>query len=369
MKRVLAIILALCMVLALAACGGGGETPANGGTTGGETAGNTTGGNDAAGTPADGGETADTKSYQLTGVYEEEGENASRLNAAFLLNLNADGTAVCDRYLFSQFDASDAASNPSFEPSYLSGTWKAVEKDGVPCLQIKLAYVDEAGNESNNQTAYAYDVAGEYSFDLTFPVVPGMSYSRVAAMSGSETKTYADANAFIQAFKKEFTAPEHIAEFTSENGATAYAQEDGTLLVYVGFDKVADGKWNVDETGVTVSVAGEKKDVTNADGAATFTYSRDPGNGTVIDYVLTCADTSALGSVEIPADAPYTTTVTLGDQLFPATLELNDDGTGTFTAAMGFAVTYEKVGNAVVLTINQELEGYQAQIWPNVPHA
>ncbi|MBQ6757140.1 MAG: hypothetical protein IJP43_09400 [Oscillospiraceae bacterium] len=363
MKKALALILALTLVFALAACSGGNSnTPAKSDTPSSTPAQNDTPANNDA--PA-----AESKSYQLTGTYEEEGANASMLNAAFLLNLNADGTAVADRYKFGQYDASDAATNPTYEASFLSGTWKEVEKDGVACLQIKLAYVNEDGTTSNDQTAYAYDVAGEYSFDLTFPVVPGMSYSRVATLSGGETKTYADANAFIQAYKKEFTAPEHIAEFTSENGATAYAQEDGTLLIFVGYDQVAEGKWNVDESGVTVSVAGEKVDVTNENGAASFTFSRDPGNGETVDYVLTCADTSALGSVEVAADAPYTTTVALGDQQFPAELTLGEDGKGTFKAAVEMAITYEKVGNAVVIAADGELEGYAAQIFPNVPHA
>ena len=39
-----------------------------------------------------------TKSYQLTGIFSEEGEYASMLASAFLLNLNEDGTAVCDKY-------------------------------------------------------------------------------------------------------------------------------------------------------------------------------------------------------------------------------------------------------------------------------
>lgn len=361
MKKILAIVLALVLVLALAACGGETEAPKTSTPSTTPATSDTPASSDA---PA-----AEQKSFQLTGVYEEAGSSASMLNAAFLLNLNADGTAVADRYKFSQYDASDAATNPSFEASYLSGTWKEVEKDGVPCLQIKLAYVNADGSTSNDQTAYAYDVAGDYSFDLTFPVVPGMSYSRNVTMNGGATKTYADANAFIQAYKQEFTAPEHIAELTSENGATAYVQEDGTLLIFVGYDQVAEGKWNVDESGVTVSVGGEKADVTNENGAASFTFSRDPGNGTVIDYVLTCADTSALGSVEVAEDAPYTTTVTLGDQQFPAELTLGEDGKGTFKAAVEMAITYEKVGNAVVIAADGELEGYAAQIFPNVPHA
>ena len=168
-KRFAALGLSLVMALALPACG---DDPADA-------------------TPSPGGSNTDaptsTKSFQFYGKFDEgDGANASMLNAAFLLNLNEDGTAVADRYMFSNYDASDAATNPTYTASYMSGTWKEAERDGVPCLQIKLAYVDEAGNESNSQTAYAYDVAGVYSFDLTFPVVPGMSYTRTVTMEGSE---------------------------------------------------------------------------------------------------------------------------------------------------------------------------------------
>ena len=142
MKKILALVLvALMLVTALAACGGddnpGSSTPGGNNTQ--------QPGNSDAGTTG-------TKSFQLYGVYSEEGEFASMMNAAFLLDLNADGTAVADRYNFSNYDDSDAASNPTYIQSYMSGTWKEVEKDGVPCLQIKIAYVDGNGNESDNQT-------------------------------------------------------------------------------------------------------------------------------------------------------------------------------------------------------------------------
>ena len=215
MKKLLAAVLsALMLVSLLAACGG---SPSS----------NSQAPSEEPSQPTEGG----SKTYQFWGTYEESGANASMLNAAFLLNLNGDGTAVADKYMFANFDASDAATNPTFTASYMSGTWKEVEKDGVACLQIKLAYVDEAGTESNAQTAYAYDVAGVYSFDLTFPVVPGMSYTRVASMEGKEGQTYADANAFIQAYKQEFTAPESVGTFTdADNNGTVYLQADGTAL-------------------------------------------------------------------------------------------------------------------------------------------
>jgi len=119
MKKILALVLALCMILALAACGDSTPAPAA------ETA-----------APAAEGSTeeASGKTFQFEGKFEEQGEYASMLNNAFLLTLAADGTAVCDKYAFSNYDASDAATNPTYSQSYLSGTWKEVEKDGEGVL-------------------------------------------------------------------------------------------------------------------------------------------------------------------------------------------------------------------------------------------
>ena len=290
LKKLLALGLSLVMVLALAACG-----------------------DDAAdATPTPGGSNTDaptsTKSFQFYGKFDEgDGANASMLNAAFLLNLNEDGTAVADRYMFSNYDASDAATNPTYTASYMSGTWKEAERDGVPCLQIKLAYVDEAGNESNSQTAYAYDVAGVYSFDLTFPVVPGMSYTRTVTMEGSEEKTYADANAFIQAYKAEFVPPENVAALEdAENGGTAYLQPDGTLLVYAGYNNVAQGTWAVDGGALAVTIGEAAVDVTMDGSKATFSYDYSVAEGYSTTYTFTCDDVTALpaptGGAETPAE-------------------------------------------------------------------
>ena len=294
LKKLLALGLSLVMVLALAACG-----------------------DDAAdATPTPGGSNTDaptsTKSFQFYGKFDEgDGANASMLNAAFLLNLNEDGTAVADRYMFSNYDASDAATNPTYTASYMSGTWKEAERDGVPCLQIKLAYVDEAGNESNSQTAYAYDVAGVYSFDLTFPVVPGMSYTRTVTMEGSEEKTYADANAFIQAYKAEFVPPENVAALEdAENGGTAYLQPDGTLLVYAGYNNVAQGTWTVDGGALAVTIGEAAVDVTMDGSKATFSYDYSVAEGYSTTYTFTCDDVTALpaptGGAETPAEGGET---------------------------------------------------------------
>ena len=357
MKKILALVLvALMLVTALAACGGD-DNPNN----------STSGGSNTV-QPTNGG-TESTKSFQLYGAYTEEGEFASMLNAAFLLDLNADGTAVCDRYNFSNYDDSDAASNPTYIQSYLSGTWKEVEKDGVPCLQIKIAYVDESGNESDNQTAYAYDVAGTYSFDMNFPVMPGAGYSRTVTMSGKEGKTYATDNDFIQAYKATFTAPEHIGTFVDEeHNGTAYLQADGTLLLYAGYDKFAEGKWNMTDAGITISVNSEAVEVTMDGKKASFGYTRDMG-GFTTDYTFVCDDITVLGAPEVGEATPYTASIDMGGNPTTAELVLNGDGTAAFKVFTDFECTYKQIGDAVVLSVVGELEGYGAQIWPNVTHA
>ena len=358
MKKLLAAVVPATMLGSmLAACGGSGS---NSQTSGSETSQSGEGG----------------KTYQFWGTYEEDGENASMLNAAFLLNLNEDGTSVADKYMFANYDASDAATNPTYTTSYMSGTWKEVEKDGVECLQIKLAYVDDAGNESNAQTAYAYDVAGVYSFDLTFPVVPGMSYTRVASMEGKEGQTYADANAFIQAYKQEFTAPESVGTFTdATNNGTAYLQADGTLLLYAGYDKFADGKWALADGAISITLNDEAVDVTMDGNKATFTAERDMGEGNTTSFTFVCEDISALSAPEAgaqtpaqaPAEAEGIATYEAGDLEL---VLLDDTNMKVKYPAYGMerdGFTYVLDGDTLTVTApSEDVMGAFAQIWAGV---
>lgn len=358
MKKLLAAVLSATMLGSmLAACGGSGS---NSQTSASETSQSGEGG----------------KTYQFWGTYEENGENASMLNAAFLLNLNEDGTSVADKYMFANCDASDAATNPTYTTSYMSGTWKEVEKDGVECLQIKLAYVDDAGNESNAQTAYAYDVAGVYSFDLTFPVVPGMSYTRVASMEGKEGQTYADANAFIQAYKQEFTAPESVGTFTdATNNGTAYLQTDGTLLLYAGYDKFADGKWALADGAISITLNDEAVDVTMDGNKATFTAERDMGEGNTTSFTFVCEDISALSAPEAgaqtpaqaPAEAEGIATYEAGDLEL---VLLDDTNMKVKYPAYGMerdGFTYVLDGDTLTVTApSEDVMGAFAQIWAGV---
>lgn len=356
MKKLLAAVVSAMMLGSmLAACGG-----SNSQTSGSETSQSGEGG----------------KTYQFWGTYEEDGENASMLNAAFLLNLNEDGTSVADKYMFANYDASDAATNPTYTTSYMSGTWKEVEKDGVECLQIKLAYVDDAGNESNAQTAYAYDVAGVYSFDLTFPVVPGMSYTRVASMEGKEGQTYADANAFIQAYKQEFTAPESVGTFTdATNNATAYLQADGTLLLYAGYDKFAEGKWALADGAISITLNDEVVDVTMDGNKATFTAERDMGEGNTTSFTFVCDDITALSApeagaqtpAETPAEAEGIATYEAGDLEL---VLLDDTNMKVKYPAYGMerdGFTYVLDGDTLTVTApSEDVMGAFGQIWAGV---
>ena len=195
-----------------------------------------------------------TKSYQLVGSFTDSlGPLGDGFE--FMLNLNTDGTAVLSRYNPYSYDSSDASTNRNFEEKFMEGTWKEAEKDGVDCLQIKLEVRKEDGTTSDASTSYAYDVAGEYSFELGFPIVPGMSFTRNVTLKGGETKKYADANAFIKGTCKTFTPPESVATFEDEEkGGTAYVQEDGTVLLYSGYTEFATGTYykTADDFGIII---------------------------------------------------------------------------------------------------------------------
>ncbi|MBR0390827.1 MAG: hypothetical protein IJK38_00745 [Oscillospiraceae bacterium] len=387
MKKALALILALVMMLALSACGSSSAPAATPAPTP---------------APTEEPKAEELKSYQLVGVYAEEGQGAAQMTAAFMVNLNEDGTAVVDRYRYLTYDVSDFAANTGYDVDFMKGTWKPVQKDGIDCLQVKLAVENADGTTSNDQTAYAYEIAGTYSFDLTFPIVPGMSYSRTTTLEGGETKQFADGNALIAAYAAEPELPESIAQFTTEdNSGTVYLQADGTALFYVGYDKAAEGTWSAADGALTLNLGGEDVAVTVDGNAASAAYSRDRGDGQMVDYALSCADISALASAEAPAEEPaaegeaapaeetaegeanaeaapaeeaapanvYSMPLNLAGNETTLTVELIDDTTAKMTAFMGFDCTYEKIGSAVVLTPVEEPAETKGQIWGAVKHA
>ena len=230
---------------------------------------------------------ANTDSYQFWGKLEEGGSFASFTDAAFLLNLDVQGKTTLDKYNFASYDASPAASNKSYIASYMSGTWKAVKKEGVDALQIKLAFIEDDGSEKDSATYYAYESDGVYSVDLTVALVKGQSFTRTVSMTGQKGQKYADADAFIQAYKKEFVEPESVVKVSSKaNDGVAYFQKDGKVLVYVGTNNVANGTYEKTATSLKITLDGKEVEVKLSQTGATFTYVYDLAGYQTIDLVF-----------------------------------------------------------------------------------
>ncbi len=307
-----------------------------------------------------------TKSYQLVGSFTDSlGPLGDGFE--FMLNLNTDGTAVLSRYNPYSYDSSDASTNRNFEEKFMEGTWKEAEKDGVDCLQIKLEVRKEDGTTSDASTSYAYDVAGEYSFELGFPIVPGMSFTRNVTLKGGETKKYADANAFIKGTCKTFTAPESIATFEDEEkGGTAYVQKDGTVLLYSGYTEFATGTYYKTADDFGIIIEGEEVDVTVEGKKASFKSIYSMGGGYDVEYTYVCDDISVLPEkAKDPAGGEEETgevyTATMHESFYGQeadvtyTLTLIDATNYKITAVAGemslatMTGTYTKDGNTVTL--------------------
>ena len=135
--------------------------------------------------------------WQLVGVHAEEGEGTAYVNGAFLVNMFEDGTVEVDRFLFLAGDNSDFAENSAYQTAFMVGTWEMTERDGLEAVKIDVHCVSEEGEELNATTVYAYENFGELSYELDYPVIVGMSYSRTVELEGGEEIRYTDKNAFI----------------------------------------------------------------------------------------------------------------------------------------------------------------------------
>ncbi len=312
---------------------------------------------------------AETKSYQLVGEFKED---LAALGGGFdfMLNLNEDGTAVLARYNPFTYNGDDAATNSAYEAEYMKGTWKEAEKDGVECLQIKLAVYQKDGTTVNDTTSYAYDVAGVYSFDLNFPLVVGMSFSRTCTLSGGETKIYADANAFIQAKKLTFTEPTSVAKFYSVNengektGGTVYVQEDGTVLAYAGYTEFATGTYAKSTSGDSITFAltmeGEKVEVTVEGTKVAFDYVYSMGGGYDTTYTFVCDDVTVIPDNEQSENTEVKYVGTYGENKYSITILSETECKYANEAYVsmglsGFECTYVIADNGVItLTIKSE---------------
>jgi hypothetical protein len=286
---------------------------------------------------------ANTDSYQFWGKLEEGGSFASFTDAAFLLNLDVQGKTTLDKYNFASYDASPAASNKSYIASYMSGTWKAVQKEGVDALQIKLAFVEEDGSESGASTYYAYESDGVYSVDLTVALIKGQSFTRTVEMEGQKGQKYADADAFIQAYKKEFVEPENVLKVESTaNGGVAYFQQDGKVLIYVGTNNVANGTYVKTATSLTLKIDDKEIPVTLTAEKGSFTYTYDLAGYQTIDLVFEfpIADFAKLPVTEQGGQGGETpvdenVVAELKDEANSATLTFNKDKSYKINMAFG----------------------------------
>ena len=319
------LLTTLCVFagLMLTACGGSNESKPADGSKG-----------------DDSSQPASTDSYQFWGKLEEGGSFASFTDAAFLLNLDTQGKTTLDKYNFASYDASPAASNKSYIASYMSGTWKAVQKEGVDALQIKLAFVEEDGSESGASTYYAYESDGVYSVDLTVALIKGQSFTRTVEMTGQKGQKYADADAFIQAYKKEFVEPENVLKVESTaNGGVAYFQQ---VLIYVGTNNVANGTYVKTATSLTLKIDDKEIPVTLTTEKGSFTYTYDLAGYQTIDLVFEfpIADFAKLPVTEQGGeggDTPVDENVVLEmkDEANGATLTFNKDKSYKINMAFG----------------------------------
>ena len=287
-----------------------------------------------------------TDSYQFWGKLEEGGSFASFTDAAFLLNLDAEGKTTLDKYNFASYDASPAASNKSYIASYMSGTWKAVKKEGVDALQIKLAFIEDDGSEKDPATYYAYESDGVYSVDLTVALVKGQAFSRTVSMTGQKGQKYADADAFIQAYKKDFVEPESVVKVNSKaNGGVAYFQQDGKVLIYVGTNNVANGTYVKTATSLTLKFGENEIPVTLTAEKGSFTYTYDLAGYQTIDLVFEfpIADFAKLPVTEQGGQTPVDENVVLAmkDTTNNATLTFNKDKKYTINMDFGGSGAYD----------------------------
>ena len=287
-----------------------------------------------------------TDSYQFWGKLEEGGSFASFTDAAFLLNLDAEGKTTLDKYNFASYDASPAASNKSYIASYMSGTWKAVKKEGVDALQIKLAFIEDDGSEKDPATYYAYESDGVYSVDLTVALVKGQAFSRTVSMTGQKGQKYADADAFIQAYKKDFVEPESVVKVNSKaNGGVAYFQQDGKVLIYVGTNNVANGTYVKTATSLTLKIGENEIPVTLTAEKGSFTYTYDLAGYQTIDLVFEfpIADFAKLPVTEQGGQTPVDENVVLAmkDTTNNATLTFNKDKKYTINMDFGGSGAYD----------------------------
>lgn len=242
---------------------------------------------------------ANDKSYQLNGSLTD---NLGPLGKGYeyMLNLNVDGSSVLSRYNPYNYNTEAAATNKDYDAEFMTGTWKAAQKEGIDCLQIKLAAKTQDGGTANDVTVYSYETAGVYSVEITIPIVVGQSYTRSISLTGGETKKYADADAFIQGTKKTFVAPESVTTFVAKEGGTLYVQNGGKVIAYYGYQEVANGTYVKDATSMTVNLKGTDYPVTIEGNKGSFEYTHNIYGDYKAELHFVCEDLTKVPNAGAP---------------------------------------------------------------------
>ncbi len=355
-KLLLGCVLALfslATVFAVAGCADGTDKDSSGGTSG---------GGDAAG-----------KTYQFVGVMDDADLANYGMQCTLWLKLNADGTATMDKYSHLTYNDAPAAENNAYQAGYMTGNWEESVKDGVTGISISVASYRD-GEALDTASGTAYKRGASYSVTLDMPIIPGLSSfaPRAVEFKGQEGALYADADEFIRENVAVFTPPASVTTFTSDNGGTVYIQEGGTLLLYNGYNQVAEGTYANDKAGnMTVTIAAKTISVTVDTEADTASFSYEyviyGDYKTVFD--LTCdkySDIPASAAQETP-DNVYTGSASLGAVI----LTLTDDTKATVDYMNGgfvYNCTYVREGNVITLTwIKEEGQGsYSEMMWPGL---
>lgn len=317
------------------------------------------------------------KTYQLNGSLTDDLGPIGK-GFEYMLNLNKDGSSVLSRYNPYNYNTEDAATNKDYDAEFMTGTWKAAKKEGIDCLQIKLAAKTQAGGTANDVTVYSYETAGVYSVEITVPIVVGQSFTRPISLTGGETKKYADANAFIQGTKKAFVAPESVTTFLAKQNdatiGTLYIQAEGKVVAYYGYQEVANGTYVKDATSMKVNLKGTEYTVTIEGNKGSFDYTHNIYGDYNAELHFVCEDLTkvpAFGDTEFEI-VTYTGTYRGTEYSIKLTSATDCTYTGKMsyqdnTFDVPFDCTY-KIGKdkVIALTVKEEPTGMTAGAWPGM---
>ncbi len=347
-------LFSVATVFAVAGCADDSDKDSSGGTSG---------GTDPAG-----------KTYQFVGVMDDADLANYGMQCTLWLKLNADGTAAMDKYSHLTYNDAPAAENSAYQADYMTGTWEESVKDGVTGISISVASYNDDGEAVDSASGTAYKRGSSYSVTLDLPIMPGLgSFApRAVDFEGQEGALYENADEFIQENVAVFTPPASVTTFTSDNGGTVYIQEGGTLLVYSGYNQVAEGAYANDAAGnMTVTIGTETIPVTVDTGAdtASFSYEYVIYGDYSVTFDLTCgsySDIPEAAAQETP-DNVYTGSASLGAVI----LTLDDETNATVDYMNGgfvYHCTYVREGDVITLTwIKEDGQGsYSEMMWPSL---